>query len=771
MSQLKTSKPFSFTLKTLSLAIGLSGVSTDLLAAADNTTATATTTENVLTETLVTAQKREQRLLDIPIAISVIDSKSLQARQSNNLTDIAQQVPGLQISSPNGSILPIFSIRGVSMSDYNLNQASPVGIYLDEVYLSANYTHGLSLFDLERIEVLRGPQGTLYGKNTTGGAINIISRKPDFDSDGYLRITAGNYNKRAVQAAYEHPLIDNVLAARFAVNYETADGYAKNHFPGGDDLSGTDRLATRLTLLLQPSDSLDATLSINTGHSDPTTQGVVFEPTGANGLDLVSTVLASQGEAFYQRPASYGYHDVDANKVDHSRVLTQGANLTINKSFDNIRLTSVSSYYNGKYDQLADSDGTPIQILEIDGHAEVDQWSQDLRISSIQAEPWAYTLGLYAAGEKHNVYNAYDFYHSWQVLDPAIAAGFTLDQRYQQERESRAIYGQLDYKLSSTLTLTSGLRYTEDENRQFNASSYQTDYDGNPLAGLIPFSFPYDPTAVQPGDDFTDREWTGTLKLSYSPETLDNMLLYSSYSRGYRSGAFNGAATLSPTELAPVDPEFVNAYEMGAKGQLINGQLQYSAALFHYSYQNQQFTKIVGIQQLLDSADRARSRGFELELDLQANAALSIHMSLALLDTEYTEGLELTTGGNSYDLTGNTLISAPEVSADIAADYRFAWRGGNVTTHLDLGYVGEQWFTAFNDKAGFDNIGQSGHTLFNGRIDYAWDNEQYTLSLWGRNLTDKEYQVYAINLSDGFGYHYTIKGVPRTFGVDFQLAF
>ncbi len=725
---------------------------------------------HTIEEILVTAQKRQERLLDIPIAISVIDKESLQQRQSNTLTDIARQVPGLQISSPNGSVLPIFSIRGVSMSDYNVNQASPVGVYLDEMYLSSNYSHGLALFDLERIEVLRGPQGTLYGKNTTGGAINLISRTPGFQTDGYLRLSLGNYNQRSLDAAYESPLVDDLLAARIALHYEKSDGYAENHYPGEDDLSNTDTLAARLTLKYQPSDSFDATLRLNFGHSDPNTQAIVAVPTDPGGLDRLSSTLALFSQPFYQRPDSYNYHDTNSNKVDHTRTVTKGAALTLHKTFSNLQLTSVTGYYNGDYDHLADSDGTPQELLESDWRGDIRQWHQDLRLINLDDGPLQYTLGLYLANEQHEIHNHWHMFHGLEPVLPGFSAstGFSLDQRYQQERDSYAGYGQIEYSVSENWTLTGGLRFSKDKNRQFDVHSYIADYNDIPMAGLIPTANPYDPTARQPSQTIVDREWTGTLKLDYN---LNNNLLYASYSRGYRSGAFNGSAVWAASELTPVEPEFVDAFEVGAKGQLINKQLEYTASLFHYDYKNQQFLKIEGVQQLMDSAPKARSRGLELALDGHIGNNLSIQTSLALLDTEYTDGPELTAGGASYDLTGNQLISAPEVSADLAIDYDFTWREADINFHLDLSYIGEQWFTAFNDDAGHKDIGQSGYTLFNGRLNYSWGKKQYQLSLWGRNLTNKEYQVYAINLSDSFGYHYTIKGAPRTFGASLQVQF
>lgn len=729
----------------------------------------------VLEELLVTAQKREQRLLDVPIALSVVDEKAMARRPSMSLTDIAAQVPGLQVSSPNGKVLPIFAIRGVSMSDYNVNQASPVGVYLDDMNLSSNYTHGLALFDLERIEVLRGPQGTLYGKNTTGGAVNLVSRVPDFDSDGYLQLSAGRYDHKAVRAAYEMPLVDQVLAGRMALQYEQTDGFSDNHFPGGEDLSSTDQYAARLTLNYQPHDSLRAILRFHVGYSDPETQAVVFEPTDPGGLDRLSTVLQAFGQPFYQRPDNYDYRDTDSNKVDHTRTKTEGVVLTINKILSSMQLTSVTGYYSGDYDHLADSDGTPQELLESDWRGEVSQWSQDLRLMNLSGDQLTYTVGLYAAKEQHEMHNHWHMFHGLEPLlpgfslDPASATGFSLDQQYEQERESYAIYGQFEYRLTNDWTLTGGLRFSEDKNHQFNVHTYVADYNDVPVMGLIPFAVTYDPAAVFPSQTFVDREWTGTAKADYALN--DHTMLYASYSRGYRSGAFNGAAVWAAAELAPVDPEFVDAFELGAKGRWLDGRLEYSAALFHYDYQDQQFLKIVGFQQLLDSADEARSRGLELEVDSLLTDALQLHFGLALLDAEYTDGPVLNAGGSDHVLTGNDLIGAPEISADAALDYQFDWRDGEFNLHLDISYVGERWFTAFNNDAGHKNIGQSGYSLVNGRVDYSWANDRYRLSLWAHNLTDKEYQVYAINLSDAFGYHYTIKGAPRTLGADFRIGF
>ncbi len=724
-----------------------------------------------LEEVVVTAQKREQRLLDTPLSISVINNRRMAAHGIDTLGNIAATVPNFQVALPNGDVLPIFSIRGISMADYSVNQSSPIGVYLDEMYLSANYTHGLPIFDLERIEVLRGPQGTLYGKNTTGGAINLISRTPDFKADGAIKLTTGNYRHQTIEAAYETPLIDQQLSARLAIKAEQADGYAKNHAAAGKDLSATDRHSTRLVINYQPSDTFSALLRLNSGRSTPEAPAIIPQAT-MDGLDLLSTILQGAGEPFYVRPAHYDGHDADANKVDATKIKTDGGALTLHWENADWILTSITGLYKGDYDHRADSDGTPQQLLEVNYLTNMDQWSQDFRISNQQSGPLAYTVGLYFAEENIDTDVTFNFFHSLREIAPTfnpLAGGFTQKQQYEQKRESHAIYGQFSYNLATNTTLTAGLRYTEDKNSQFNVHTYIADYDGIPQAGLIPFNASYDPNAIYPKQSFTDHQWSGTLKLDHNIN--ENILVYGSYSRGYRSGAFNGAAVNDASELKSVEPETVNAYELGIKGQHLNGRLQYSSALFYYDYRNQQFINVVGTRQLLDSAKRARIQGVELELHALATEELTLHFGLGILESEYKEGPILDAGGESWDLSGNQLIAAPDLNANIALDYRFNLNGNNLAAHVDLNYIDDQWFTAFNDTANYGNISQSAYTLLNSRLEFQPANSNITLALWGKNLEDKEYKVYAINLSDSFGYHYTIVGAPRTYGAEITLSF
>ncbi len=557
-----------------------------------------------LEETIVTAERRQQALLEVPVSIAVISAEQLNESRLITLNNVSERVSNFQAALPNGEVLPIFSIRGVSMSDYSVNQSSPISVYLDEINLTANYTHGLPLYELQRVEVLRGPQGTLYGRNATGGAINLISNTPDFDSDGYLKLAYGNYAYRSIDAAYETPLIGDVLAARLAVSAAKGDGYVDNHYNDGGDLSAIDRRAARLTFNWQSSDDLSLVLRLNSGRSDPETQAVIAEATNPSGLDTLSEILSLINKG-YRRPDHYDASDTDSNKVDKTTIKTDGGSVDLNWDFVDHTLTSITGYYKGDYDHRADSDGMPIQLLEMDYLTNMEQWSQDLRISSEQTDPLAYTVGIYFAKDTVDTHVITEWLHDLQDpnLPPSPVSGFTTDQRYNQDRKTKAAYGQLSYNLSQPLVATIGLRYTEDDSRLYNVHTFQGDYDGSPLLGLIPGPGLYAANAVHPSQSISDHEWTGTLKLNYS--FSDDLMTYISYSRGYRSGAFNGAATWSAAELAPVAPETINAYEIGSKGRLFGGAMEYSGALFYYDYRDQQFLNVVGTQQLLDSARRS----------------------------------------------------------------------------------------------------------------------------------------------------------------------
>ncbi|GAB3101470.1 TonB-dependent receptor [Aestuariicella hydrocarbonica] len=730
-----------------------------------------------LEEIVVTAQKRSESVQDIPVAISAFTAEGMENMKMETANDIASGVPNLQVSSPFGETQPIFSIRGQSMSDYNTNQASPVGVYVDEAYVGANFLQGMALFDLERVEVLRGPQGTLYGKNTTGGAINFITRAPALEGNrGNITLTMGDNGREHVNGAAETELIDDKLGLRAAYTYTKTDGYHDNHFPGGDDLSSIDTWAGRVTLLYE-SERLNATLRYAAGESDGQTTAVISQGRisvpGVGNTDAVGALIG-------QRPRQDGWDAWEGshNKSGAYRTDFESATLTLNWDLDKYTLTSITAYLTGEGLNEADTDGAPWQLLEIDWGAEVSQFAQDLRITSDYDSPFNFIAGIYYATDTMDIENIYEMYHVTEdfgipfdpantlMTNPVSGSGLTTIQRYTQERDSIAVYLHTTYDLTESLTLTAGVRYTKDEGNGKDLHTQLADYDRNPVVDLIaPGSFNPD------NAEFDDSELTGKLGLDYALD--EDTLLYASYSRGYRSSAFNGGAQFAANEVGVAKPEFVDAYEVGFKTQLRDGSIQLNGSAFYYDYTDQQFVNVIGIQQFLQNGDKSSIQGLELELIARLTQNLSLNAGLGYLNTEFKSlTLSDTQNGGLIELDGNELFNAPDVNFNLAMDYVVAdTEAGIFRISADTVYTAEQWFSAYNDDLNYAGIKSEGSWMSNVKL--TWDSADDALSLafWVKNLEDNDEPSYAINLQTGFGYDYYTVGLPRRMGVDFTYRF
>ncbi|RLA38330.1 MAG: TonB-dependent receptor, partial [Gammaproteobacteria bacterium] len=234
-------------------------------------------------EVLITAQKRTESLQDVPISVSALSSGDLEGLQLRTSSEIAAQVPNMQISTPLGDGFPVVSLRGISMSDFSLNQSSPVAIYVDEVYKGNPALQGVQLYDLERVEVLRGPQGTLYGKNTTGGAVNFITQRAGFEQEAYITAGVGTYSRKELQGAFQTVLIDDALAMRVAGTWVESDGWKENKIPGIDDANAIDEWGGRISFAYTPRDELEFLLRVSSSDSSPVNYGITAEP-GPSGV-------------------------------------------------------------------------------------------------------------------------------------------------------------------------------------------------------------------------------------------------------------------------------------------------------------------------------------------------------------------------------------------------------------------------------------------------------------------------------------------------------
>lgn len=762
-----------------------------------------------LEEVVVTAQKRTESMQDVPVAVSAIGGDSIEALGWDRPTDIAAQVPNMQVSTPLGDVQPLFAIRGVSMVDYTPSQSSPVGVYIDESYIGASYLHGLSMFDLERIEVLRGPQGTLYGKNTTGGAINLITRTPQIDDEtnGYITAGAGNYGLINAQGAIEGTLSEGSLAGRLAFNYKENDGYYDNKI--GKDLSQTDFYSLRGTLNWEPTERFGAVLKVSYGDSDAAANGARAVGTNPGGLNIAGSEDSLNAD----------YHEGSIDRVGNTTAEMTLVNLKMNYEFERYSLVSVTSWYDGEYSSVQDTDATSSELLALNWGSETDAWSQDLRLVSSFDGPVNFIVGAYYGYEDVDT----DILHYHFFEAPAInavfpdqAPGILLSdgafgqvQRYfDVEKESWAFYGDLNWDISEKLSMNLGLRYTDDDNTRDHINYSRI--NGGPLSipGAItglPFDVVTDPrtegsylpgnttgigaplvpptvgTPVWTHGDLTSEslpevsenegEVTGTIALNY--HWNDDLMTYLRYSRGYRAGAWNnGLVYLDEGSDAYADPEYVDAYELGLKSEFFDGMMRLNGAAFYYDYKDQQFVNQIGVSAILENAGGVDIYGLELELLAVPTDNLTLQAGLGLIDAEYNE-LVL----QGVDLEGNEPVSSPEINFNIAADYTIDISENWLTRiHLDANYVDDQWYSAFNDAnlpglGDYSDIGQESYWLLNGRLTFADQEDRFAVSLWVANATDEEYSSYAINLQGGFGYNYFMDGAPRTYGAEFTYRF
>jgi iron complex outermembrane receptor protein len=722
---------------------------TILLLAGASTTALAQATppasQIASDEIVVTAQKRTERLQDVPVSVSVVGGDALAKSKVTQVDELVGRVPNLQLTSTVGDNTPIFALRGVSMSDYSLNQASPVATYYDEVYKGNFAFLGVAMYDLERVEVLRGPQGTLYGKNTTGGAVNLISRAPKLDeTSGYANIGYGNYNRVDLNGAINLPLGDKA-ALRIAGTFAKADGWFKNVVPGQPDLASTSEYGVRASLLFEPSDGVKFVLRASTSFQNPTNYGIFAQPSAVNRPGLSEFQIAS---------------DVP----DKRRARTYSVALT--STFDighDLTITSVTAWDKGSLAFKEDTDGTATKLLEIPYVDRANQFAQDLRLSSDFKGPFNFIVGAYFNREK--VFNETTFQIATDVDFDGVPGetaadcviGFPLAcqfrNRFDQVKKSYAIYSDASFEITDHLKLRGGLRFTHDTGAQTDFVSDALGADNVLVKNLIPPSNLY----------YKTNNLSGKIGLDY--KLAGGNLLYINYSRGYRANSFNAQAFFDPSEISVAKPEKIDAFEIGAKTQFADRRITLNMAAFYYKYTNQQFINIdpVTAAQTLINIPESRIYGGEAELSARPTDWLSLRGGVGLLSTSIRKGIV-----SGVDVTGNRLSNAPKLTFTGGFDATVINNdSGRFSLHGDLSYASNQFFEVLN----VPRLNQPGYALASAHIDWESANGRWSASIWGKNLTQHFYFTSRVDLLAGFGFDYNHIGTPRTFGISGGIKF
>lgn len=760
-----------------------------------------------LGEIVVTASKRSENLQDVPISISAIGAEQLASRGVTSSNDLAAVVPNLQVSSQYGETSPNFSMRGVGVAnEFTANTASPIGVYVDEVNQTYRYTHGLQLYDLDRVEVLRGPQGTLFGRNTTGGAISMYTRQPQLgEANGYLTGGYGNYDRWKLQGAVEVTPVEDKVGLRIAFNRLKGDGYFSepDKVAGAQDSYGSaDSIGLRGNLRLKPSDDLDIKIGAYYAKDDPI--GYPLHYRGLVGADA----NGNGGTDFFGSTRDGGitpggavcckYNEVSLDKGGKFLTESWGLNLNMNYQInDNWSITSVTGYTDSKYNLDIDNDATPKDVYFIFYRSKGKDFSQDFRIN-YDSDSVKALLGLYYGDDEldtNNVVLAYnvlpDFPADGNPLlwAPGIDNSFNVMFGFKQKRKTFAIYGEGTVSVTPKLELTAGLRYTKDKMQYADGYSRPiTDVPGSVIFTL------YEDLNIPNKYD----NWSGRAIVNYA--WTDTIKTYLSFSRGYRSGSYNGFGFVTPAAVYFVKPERLDSWELGFKTRFANDRMQLNGAVFHYDYKNQQVSEVIGGLAFPNNLN-AKVKGAELELLAKPMSALTLRASLGYLDTKYgknnpclspngTTNLDVCGPGGGTPVAGNQVPFASKWTLSFGGDLTLGTvADGDIVFSGEVAYKSSIWYDMFNDNdrppalvndgqggvtqlypgGKTDLVGEGGYALVNAGL--AWNHENYQIRLWGKNILDKKYYPFGYDTAGAFGTVLLTPGMPRTYGVEATIRF
>jgi iron complex outermembrane recepter protein len=732
----------------------------------------------------VTAQKRAQNAQDIPSTVNALTAKNIKDLGITSSDKIAEFVPGVTIALPSGQgNQPIIAVRGVGNNDFNTNNSGPNGIYSDEVYLSAPSSQTFLTFDLDRIEVLKGPQGTLYGRNTSGGAINFITNKPGDDFAMGGTASYGSFNTWSAEGFINAPTGDT-SAGRISGVWNSSDGYMRNLL-NGERVSGMDGFALRGQWLVKPAEGLDILFNVHGSAVD--TLPTEYHHVGA--LDPLTFGPCSQAQIeAYECIDAFGYqgprdrYKGNYNRTEHLDNESLGGSVRGDYDFGSVTLTSISAIEHNDKLHPEETDAGPLRLVEADWGVESDTFTQEFRLAG-EGENLHWLVGLYYLDETLQQNQAIDILHSLDEVFGVPGAGdcppiinvtspvcaFTGRSQSNQDTTAYALFGQTDFEILERTRLTLGGRFTN-ESRDFRlvgTISGQEGGDGNYGA----------PQELWTGgfDDSIDKS-AFSWKAAIDHRFTDKVMAYASFSTGFKSGGFNGGfldvnEDLASLQATPVRPETNNAYEIGLKSDLLDDTLRLNVSAFYYDYKDMQLHTLVqsgGFPvDVLDNAQKATFQGVDVEVVSKPFENLTVRLTAEWLEATLDEFVSTRDDPSDTieppDFSGNTVPNAPDFSFTGLADYTIPLGGGDAIDLLaSASYRTKVFFDPSNDPL----IVQEAYWVVNARAAYTIDDGRWQLAVFGRNLTDEEYLNMAFNLQSSFGLLQEIVAPPLTVGVE-----
>jgi iron complex outermembrane receptor protein len=733
-----------------------------------------TRTTGVLEEVVVTATKREQSAQDVGISITALSGEQLRTEGVTNTTDIVAMTPGLNYTVPNAESSQInFFLRGVGLNDFADASENPVAVYVDDVYHPASGGLSFQLFDTDRVEVLRGPQGTLFGRNTTGGLVHFVSKKPKDTFDGYVDVTGAEYGQLKFEGAIGGPL-SNSVDGRLSIATDNHDGYTENRFPGAPDYNSTDAKAARGQLLFKPTDVVDILVSGYYSKNDATVGAWQHQSTDIVNGESVPLGSNQQGvgvdcnldgvvDATDRPPGTdcFGYNDTDNNpwagEFDrHGRVYVknEGGTVNLNWRLGGATLTSITAYQSVDRLQSEDTDAGPNPFIMPTFQAKTDTFTEELRLAG-GSDRFRWLGGLYYFD--NDVKGHY-------TLDLTNIGFVYFDANYTQTSKSWAGFGQVEYDLTPQLTLIAGVRYANEKK--------ELDYLNRDTSGLFTslygsdVAFDFSPATVGDLAKQDDNAVNGRLGLDWKPS--DDVLIYGAIARGTKSAGFNVGfldstltfASNTPATI-PFGEEQLTSYEVGFKSTWAGGRTRLNGAVFYYDYKDFQTFRFELLNQVIFNTN-ATVKGGELELETALGEGWHVGLGLSVLDAKADD-----IPSPSGVLRTRDMVAAPDFSASALVRYEWPALGGRIGLQATANLEDHIYYDIQNVPVSLEN----GYTVANLRASYRPDSDRWELAAFLNNATNEKYLIYTFDFTATFGFNQQAYGQPRWGGVSFRYKF
>jgi iron complex outermembrane receptor protein len=728
-----------------------------------------------LEEVTVTARQIVENLQDVPVAVTVFSESQIQRTFAQNLREFGAYAPNVSIGAVPGFNAASIAIRGVSTGDIPASFEPAVTVAVDGFYLGHYQASLLDMFDIQQIEILRGPQGTLFGKNTIGGVVNVTTKRPSGEFGVQGKVRAGNEGRLDLMGAVDFPIIEDKLAARIAVQQFDFDGFYENTYDGSD-AGGQDLLSARIKLLWTPSDTFEAMLTYENIDDDSDTPMVINTTTAEDGNGYYG------GDAFYAAypgrgangPANVPLGDpfksglvppsahlpltaLGAPDTDGHEEQVDGIYLNVNWEVFGGTLTSISGYRKVDSDYYNDYFGEPLAIYATVRVVDRETYSQEFRFAQQATDDFNYVVGLYYQDNKYD----YENYTSLGPDHPAVLGGvyppegLPLYGDGSQDGEAYAVFAEGNYDITDALRVTLGARYSDEEK----------DFD------LLPLGVPEEGRAIA-NDSWDDVTYRAGIDYALG----DNMMAYFTYASGFKSGGFNEQAGSTIGAQTPYDPEEADSFELGLKSDLFDNTLRLNLAAFYVEYTDLQLDGVVpidtapGQESRVTNAAEVNAYGVEADMLWLITEQFTIDGTIGYLDSEYDD-FDCNLPGDAIDglvdCTDLDVKRSPEWTGSLGATFNIPldrWGGG-----LDLNANGTYTDEFFNDVPNTTASMHEDVWLLNASVSYTTEDEKVRVSVFGRNLTDEEYQTAGLGVANLWSF--STYGNPQTYGIEVDVRF